>query len=108
MAHVTAEAPPPVAAIPACGAGSGDTRYGQIEERFLTRRIHGFGMTDIAMADVADSRGFGMTGFRFVTENGGEGDVVDFGVGAPVGAGGNGDLVFAGEIIELGIAAKLR
>ena len=36
---------------------------------------------------------------------GGEGDVVDFGVGAPVGAGGDGDFEFAWEIVEVGIAA---
>ena len=36
-----------------------------------------------------------------------ERDVVDFGVGAPVGAGGDGNFEFAGEIVEVGIAAKL-
>jgi len=40
-----------------------------------------------------------------VTLGGYEGDVVDFGVGAPVGAGGDGDFEFAWEIVELGIAA---
>jgi len=39
-------------------------------------------------------------------EDGGEADVVDFGVGAPVGAGGDGDFIFAGKIIELRIAAE--
>lgn len=37
-------------------------------------------------------------------EGGGKGNVVDFGVGAPVGAGGDGDFEFAGEIVELGVA----
>jgi len=39
--------------------------------------------------------------------SGDEGDVVDFGIGAPVGAGGDGDFVFAWEIVELGIAGEL-
>jgi len=39
-------------------------------------------------------------------EGGGEGDVVDFGVGAPVGAGGDGNLEFARKIVEVGIAGK--
>lgn len=37
---------------------------------------------------------------------GGEADVVDFGVGAPFGAGGDGDFEFAREIVELRIAAE--
>ena len=34
-------------------------------------------------------------------------DVIDFGVGAPIGAAGDGDFEFAREIVELGIAAQL-
>jgi hypothetical protein len=37
---------------------------------------------------------------------GGESDVVDFGIGAPHGAAGDGDFEFAREIIELGIARE--
>jgi len=40
-------------------------------------------------------------------EGGSEGDVVDFGIGAPVGAGGDGDFEFAREIVEIGIAGEL-
>ena len=40
------------------------------------------------------------------TAGGDEGDVVDFGVRAPVGAGGDGNFEFAGKIVELGIAAE--
>src|SRR5271157_6329688 len=39
-------------------------------------------------------------------EGGSEGDVVDFGIGAPVGAGGDGDFEFAREIVEIGIAGQ--
>ena len=41
------------------------------------------------------------------TKSGGEGDIVDFGVGAPIGAGGDGDFKFAREIVEIGIAGEL-
>ena len=37
---------------------------------------------------------------------GGESDVVDFGIGAPDGAAGDGDFEFAWEIIEFGIAGE--
>jgi len=37
---------------------------------------------------------------------GGEANVVDFGIGAPVRAAGDGDFEFAGEIVELGIATE--
>jgi len=40
------------------------------------------------------------------TEGSAECDVVDFGVGTPVGAAGDGDFEFAGEIVEIGIAAE--
>ncbi len=39
-------------------------------------------------------------------ESGGQGDVIDFGIGAPLGAGGDGDFKFAREIVEIGIAAE--
>src|SRR5215472_980545 len=38
---------------------------------------------------------------------GGEADVINFGVGAPVGAAGDGDFVLAREIVELGITGEL-
>ena len=37
---------------------------------------------------------------------GGEANVVDFGIGAPVRAAGDGDFEFAGEIVELRIATE--
>src|SRR3984893_4189740 len=37
---------------------------------------------------------------------GGEADVVDFGIGAPVAATGNGDFEFAGQIVKIGIATE--
>src|SRR5271165_3616009 len=39
-------------------------------------------------------------------EGGGQGDVVDFGIGAPLGAASDGDLEFAWEIVEVGITAE--
>jgi len=36
----------------------------------------------------------------------GEADVIDFRIGTPVGAAGDSDFEFAGEIVELGIAAE--
>src|SRR6267378_2156675 len=38
---------------------------------------------------------------------GGEADIVDFGVGAPMAAAGDGYFEFARQIIELRVAAKL-
>ena len=37
---------------------------------------------------------------------GGEADVVDLGVGAPEGAAGDGDLEFAGEVVEVGVGGE--
>ena len=43
---------------------------------------------------------------RVGTKDGGEADVVDFGIGTPFGASGDRDFVFAGEIVELRVAAQ--
>ena len=49
----------------------------------------------------------GMTGLvRASTAGGGQGDVVDFGVGAPLGAAGDGDFELAGEIVKVRIAGE--
>ena len=39
--------------------------------------------------------------------DGGEGHVVDLGVGAPDGASGDGDLELAGKVVELGVSGEL-
>jgi hypothetical protein len=45
-------------------------------------------------------------GLSCATSSGsGEADVIDFGIGAPVAAAGNGNFKFAREIVKLGIAA---
>jgi len=39
-------------------------------------------------------------------EGGGQGDVVDFGIGAPFGAASDSDFEFAGKIVEVGITPE--
>jgi hypothetical protein len=47
---------------------------------------------------------FGLSGAT--SSRGGETDVIDFGIRAPVAASGDGDFKFAREIVKLGIAAE--
>ena len=45
---------------------------------------------------------------RAMASGGGEADVVDLRIGAPVAAAGDGNFEFAREIVKLGVAAELR
>ena len=55
----------------------------------------------------SDAQGKTYLGFSVTASSGGgEADVVDFGIGAPVAATGDGDFEFAGQIVKLGIATE--
>src|ERR1700675_727621 len=73
----------------------------------LNESVEGDGQVRIGGQTAADAQREACFGLSCATSSrGGEADVIDFGIGAPVAAAGDGNFKFARQIVKLGITGE--